>query len=111
MSRVRVSSPAPMSRKPISCQVRSSGGPLRPYESLDGVVGDRGEKVDEVAIGRAKEEGTDRKRHECRLLLPIADDGLEPLVLSVDIVNHPLDDRGLVACGAGRVVEECRRAG
>jgi hypothetical protein len=46
-----------------------------------------------------------------RFLLPFADDGLEPLVLGVEIVDHPLDDGGLVARRARSVVEQGGCAG
>src|SRR5580698_5175217 len=83
-------------------------GLLLPFEALDGVFGGRGEEVDEVAIGIAEEDGAVPPGHERWLLHPLADDGLQALVLGVDIVNHPLDDGRLVVGGAGRVVEECR---
>lgn len=86
-------------------------GLLLPAESLDGAFGGRGEEVDEIAIGIAEEDGAVSPGHECWLLLPVADDGLEPFVLSVHIVDHPFEDGGLIVYGACCVVEECRRTG
>ena len=51
-------------------------GLLLPFEPVDGVVGDRGEQVDEVAIRIVEEDGRVPPGHECWLLLPLADDGV-----------------------------------
>src|SRR6516162_3455222 len=82
---------------------------LLPAESLDGLFRGRGEEVDKVAVGIAEEDRAVSPRHEGWLLLPVAHDGLEPLVLCVNVVDDPLDDGGLVMGGTGRVVEESGR--
>ena len=60
---------------------------LLPAKSLDGVFGGGGEEVDEVAVGVTKEDRAVSPGHECWLLRPLADDRLEALVLSIDIVD------------------------
>ena len=72
-----------------------------------GLFGGRGEEVDKVSVGIAEEDGAVSPRHEGWLLLPLADDAAEPLVLALNVVDDPLDDGGLVTGGSGGVVEQC----
>jgi signal transduction histidine kinase len=92
-----------------------SGEPSMPPDSLsaaeplDGFLGDRGEEVDEVAVGIAEQDGPVSPGHRGRLLYPFADEGLQPLVLAVHVIDEELDDHGVVVRGASRVVEQLGR--
>jgi len=79
-------------------------------ELLDGVLGDWCEEVDKVPVGVAEQDGAVAPRHGGGLLHPVADQGLEPLILAVDVINAELDDDGVVVGGASGVFPEqlCR---
>jgi hypothetical protein len=89
----------------------TAAGLLPPAESPEGVLGGRGEEVDEVAVGITEQDGAISPGHERRILHPFADDRLQPLVLGVDVIDRELDDGSLVLRGLGRVVEQFRRLG
>jgi len=72
-------------------------------ELLDGVLGDWCEEVDKVPVGVAEQDGAVAPRHGGGLLHPVADQGLEPLILAVDVINAELDDDGEVVGGASGV--------
>lgn len=59
----------------MPCLLGRAGSRLLPAASLDGIVGHRGEKVDEIAIGIAEQDGAVSPGHEYWLLLPLPDDG------------------------------------
>jgi hypothetical protein len=79
---------------------------LSPAELLDGVFGDRGEEVHQVAIGISEQQGAVAPRQRGGLLNPVVDDGLEPLVLAVDVVNLEFDDDGVIIGWASGIFAE-----
>ena len=77
----------------------------RLVEPPDGLLGDRCEEIDEIAIGIAEQDGAIPPGHGCWLLHPVADEGLEPLEFLVHIIDEELDDHGVVVRRTGGVVE------
>jgi hypothetical protein len=53
-------------------------------------------KVTRLPSGSRNNGGAVAPRHCGRLLNPVVDDGLEPLVLAVDVVNLEFDDDGVI---------------
>jgi hypothetical protein len=63
--------------------------PLLATESLVGFFSDGGEEIDEIAVGIAEQDGPISPGHRGWLLHPVADEGLQPLVLAIALSRAP----------------------
>ena len=92
-------------------EIRVRPEPLVPRLGCPGALRACGgsEEIDEVAVGIAEQDGPISPGHRGWLLHPVADEGLEPLVLAIDVIDEELDDHGVVVRGASRIVEQLRR--